>query len=145
MKHNVIGDIKKINYLTSEIDSLYHQSSVKLGISDSVSIILYSVWDEGESCLLSDIYKKSGISKQTVNSAIRNLEADNILYLEQHKGRAKKVILTDKGKGFVNQTIVRLQKAEANAFGTWSEEEINTYIQLMEKYVDCFRSQIEKL
>ena len=144
MKHNVIGAIKKINYLTSEIDSLYHQSSVKLGISDSVSIILYSVWDEGESCLLSDIYKKSGISKQTVNSAIRNLEADNILYLEQHKGRAKKVILTDKGKGFVNQTIVRLQKAEANAFGTWSEEEINTYIQLMEKYVDCFRSQIEK-
>lgn len=145
MKHNVIGAIKKINYLTSEIDSLYHQSSVKLGISDSVSIILYSVWDEGESCLLSDIYKKSGISKQTVNSAIRNLEADNILYLEQHTGRAKKVILTNKGKDFVNQTIVRLQEAEANAFGTWSEEEISTYIQLMEKYADCFRSQIEKL
>ncbi len=111
MKHNVIGAIKKINYLTSEIDSLYHQSSVKLGISDSVSIILYSVWDEGESCLLSDIYKKSGISKQD----------------------------------FINQTIVRLQEAEANAFATWTEEEINTYIQLMEKYADCFRSQIEKL
>ena len=93
----------------------------------------------------SDIYKKSGISKQTVNSAIRNLEADNILYLEQYKGRAKKVILTDKGKDFINQTIVRLQEAEANAFGTWTEEEINTYIQLMEKYADCFRSQIEKL
>lgn len=145
MKHNVIGAIKKINYLTSEIDSLYHQSSVKLGISDSVSIILYSVWDEGESCLLSDIYKKSGISKQTVNSAIRNLEADNILYLEQHKGRAKKVVLTDKGKEFVNQTIVKLQEAEVNAFDAWSEEEINTYIQLMEKYADCFRSQIENL
>lgn len=146
MKHHVTIDaMKRINYLTSELDSLYHQSSVKLGISDSVSIVLYSVWDEGDSCLLSAIYKKSGISKQTVNSAIRSLEADNILYLEQHTGRAKKVVLTDKGKDFVKQTIVKLQEAEVNAFDTWTEDEIDTYIRLMEKYADCFRSQIEKM
>lgn len=45
----------------------------------------------GNERLLSDIYKKSGISKQTVNSAIRSLEADGILYLEQYNGRAKKL------------------------------------------------------
>lgn len=137
--------INKINYLSSEIDALYHQASLKLGISDSVSIILYTVYDAGRSCLLSDIYKKSGISKQTVNSAIRGLEKDKILYLEQHTGRAKKVVLTDKGRNFVNETVGKLHEAEIRAFSTWSEEEISTYIHLMEKYTHCFRKQIENM
>lgn len=145
MNHYEIGAINKINYLSSELEALYHQASLKLGISDSVSIVLYTVHDVGESCLLSDIYKKSGISKQTVNSAIRGLEADNILYLEQHTGRAKRVVLTDKGKSFVKKTVGKLNEAEIRAFDTWSEEEIGTYIHLMEKYTHCFRKQIKNM
>lgn len=145
MNQNVIKAINKINYLSSEIEALYHQTSLKLGISDSVSVVLYTVYDVGDNCLLSDIYKKSGISKQTVNSAIRGLEADDILYLEQHTGRAKRVILTDKGKDFAKKTVGKLYEAEVQAFNTWSEEEISTYIHLMEKYTHCFRKQIEKM
>lgn len=44
----------------------------------------------------------------TKNSAIRGLEADGILYLKQHTGRSKKVILTDKGKDYVQRTSERL-------------------------------------
>ena len=145
MNQYEIGAINKINYLSSEIEALYHRASLKFGISDSVSIILYTVHDEGGSCLLSDIYKKSGISKQTVNSAIRGLEADDIIYLEQHTGRAKKVVLTDKGKDFVKRTVGKIREAEIQAFDTWSEEEISTYINLMEKYTHCFRKQIEMM
>lgn len=101
MKKNHIGEIKRINYLSNELEALYHQSSLKFGITDSVSIVLYTIYDSGNECLLTDIYKESGISKQTINSAIRALEADGILYLEQHNGRAKKVILTDKGRDYV--------------------------------------------
>lgn len=145
MNHNHKKEIHRINYLTIEMDSLYHHSSLKLGITDSVSVVLYSIYDAGGECLLSDIYKESGISKQTVNSAIRGLEADGILYLERHDGRAKKVILTDKGKEYVEKTAVRLYQAEVDAFDTWTEDEISTYIRLMEKYADCFRQQVEKL
>lgn len=145
MKNSHIKEIHKINYLNSEIEGLYHKASLKLGISDSVSIVLYTLYDEGEECLLSDIYRKSGISKQTVNSAIRSLEKDGILYLEQYTGRAKKVILTDNGKVFVKNTAARLCDAEIQSFGTWTEEEISTYIHLTEKYMKCFRQQVEKL
>ena len=145
MNQNGTNAVRKINYLSCELESLYHQSSLKLGISDSVSIILYTVYDAGDSCLLSEIYKKSGISKQTVNSAIRGLEADNILYLEKHTGRAKRVVLTDKGKEFAKNTVGKLYEAEIGAFGTWTGEEISTYIRLMEKYSHCFRKQIEKM
>lgn len=137
--------IHRINYLTSEMEALYHQSSLKLGITDSVSIVLYTIYDTGENCLLSDIYKKSGISKQTVNSAIRGLEADDILFLEQYTGRAKKIVLTEKGRDYVSKTVAKLYQAEVQAFESWTTEEINTYIHLMAKYVDCFHRQINAL
>lgn len=139
------NEIHRINYLTSEMEALYHQASLKLGITDSVSIVLYTIYDNGENCLLSDIYKKSGISKQTVNSAVRGLEADGILYLKQYTGKAKRIALTEKGKEYVNQTVAKLYEAEVRAFESWSSEEINTYIRLMEEYVDCFRKQIGAL
>ena len=145
MDRNHRKELHQINYLTMKMESLYHLSSLKLGITDSVSIVLYSIYDAGGECLLSDIYKGSGISKQTVNSAVRSLEADGVLYLEQHNGRAKKLVLTDKGRDYVQKTVARLYQAEINVFDSWTEEEISTYIQLMEKYADCFRQQIEKL
>ena len=137
--------ISKINYTCSEIDALYHQASLKLGISDSISVVLYTVYDLGDRCLLSEVYKKTGISRQTVNSAIRSLEADGILYLEQHTGRSKKIVLTDKGKKFVEETIGKLRMAEIQTFEAWSEEEIDTYIRLLEKYADYFQRQVEKM
>ncbi len=145
MKKNHINEIYRINYLTTEIEALYHLSSLKLGITDSVSIVLYSIYDAGNECLLSDIYRNSGISKQTVNSAIRSLESDGILYLEQHTGRSKKVFLTDKGIEYAQKTVARLLQAEMDAFDTWSDDDVISYIKLMEKYLDCFRIQIENL
>lgn len=145
MKTNHINEIRRINYLTAEMDALYHRASLKLRISDSVSVVLYSIYDADNDCLLSDIYKKSGISKQTVNSAIRSLEADGILYLEQYNGRSKRIVLTDKGKEYVQKTAARLFQAEIDAFASWTEDEVSSYIRLMEKYADCFRQQVENL
>lgn len=145
MEKNRFNEIKRINYLVNELDALYHQTSLKLGITDSVSIVLYTIYGSDDECLLTDIYKNSGISKQTVNSAIRALEKDGILYLEKYNGRAKKVILTDKGSDYLQKTAVRLYQAEMDAFDTWSDEEVDAYIRLVRKHVNCFRQQIEKL
>lgn len=145
MNTNVIQLIRKINYLFSEIDSLYHLVSVKLDISDSISSILYTIYEEGDECLLSHVYKKSGISKQTVNSAIRKLEKENILYLEKHSGKSKKIILTDKGKEYIKQTAALLYQAEIDAFSSWDDDDIYMYIHLLEKYKDSFAKQINNL
>lgn len=137
--------IHRINYLTSEMDAVYHQASRRLGISDSVCIILYTIYDAGGSCLLSEIYKQSGISKQTVNSALRGLEQKNILTLQQYKGRAKKVLLTAEGTAYAEQTAGRLFAAEMRAFDGWQTEEINAYLRLMEKFTTGLRAQTEKI
>ncbi len=145
METRICGRIHRINYLNAELDALYHRASLKLGLTDSASVVLYTICDNGEECLLSDIYKQSGVSKQTVNSAIRNLEKKRIIYLEQHSGRAKKVVLTDTGKEYVQKTTARLFEAEAAAYSSWTEEEISAHIGFMEKYIRSFREQVEKL
>lgn len=145
MKKSAFEKLHRINYLGAEMDALYHQVSRKLGISDSVMRALYTIYDNGGTCLLSDIYKQSGISKQTVNSAMRKLESDAILYLEPEKGRGKRVRLTEKGERYVEKTVARLYAAECEVFSGWPEEEIDTYIRFMEKFNDMFRNEVEKM
>ena len=145
MNKKIYDKVHLINHIISEMESLYHQVSLKMGISDSVSIVLYTIHVTEGICLLSDIYKKSGISKQTVNSAIRRLEDEGILYLEEHTGRSKKIILTEIGNKYINKTVAKLYEAEVQAFESWTKEEINTYVNLMEKYKDCFREKINAL
>lgn len=143
MDRTMFEKMHQINYLTSEMDALYHHASLKLGISDSVCRVLYTIYDSDGSCPLSDIYTKSGISKQTVNSAMRNLERDGMLYLEQLKGRAKLVQLTDKGREYAAQTVARIYDAEIRAFECWTEAELDEHIRRMEQYANAFRRQID--
>ncbi len=145
MNQEICSKIHRINYLIAEMDALYHQASLKIGLSDSACIVLYTIYDQGEECLLSDIYKQSGISKQTVNSALRILEKKQIIYLENISGRTKKVVLTAEGKEYVQNTVARLFDAEAAAFASWTEEEMNAYIGYMEKYTVLFQEQVKKL
>lgn len=145
MSQDLRAPIHKINYLTSEMNGLYHQASLKLGISDSVSIVLYSIYDAGGECLLGEIQKNSGISKQTIHSAVRSLESQGILYLEPYNGRFKKVFLTPKGRAYLEDTVARLYQAEVNAFESWTREEVEEYVRLMEKYLYSFGRQVEEL
>ena len=136
--------IHRINRITAEMDALYHQAALKLNLSDSSMFILYTIYEKGGRCPLNEI-NNSGICKQTINSAIRRLEAEGILYLEPLKGKSKIAVLTEKGEAFSMQTAARLLDAEEQAFGSWTEDEINAFIELNKKYLDCFKEQIEKI
>lgn len=137
--------IWQINYLTSEMSEQYHRASVKLGISDSVSIVLYTLFTEGNGCLLGDVVKKSGVSKQTVNSALRRLEAEGALFLEQADGRAKRIRITPKGEAMLAQTAAKLYEAECRAFAAWSDDEVQTYLRLMQKHYDSLAAEFANI
>lgn len=140
-----LRDIHRINYLTSEMDSLYHQASQQLGISDSVSVLLYTLYDKGVPCPLSVVYKSSGVSKQTINSALRKLEEENILYLIPDSGRSKQIVLTEQGEAYLQKTAAKLFAAEVRAFDGWEEEEVHAHVRLMEKYLNALRQEIQRL
>lgn len=145
MKNEANDPICRINYLTEEIDSMYHRAAVKLGISDSVLLILYVLYLNDGACLLHDIYGVYGTSKQTVNSALRKLEQEHYLYLEKFSGKEKKVYLTETGMAYAKKTAARLYAAECGAFSEWSKEDIARYLTLIEKHKKSLKEQIEAL
>lgn len=137
--------IHKINYLTSEMDALYHQVSLKQGISDSISMVLYVLYERGGECLLSEVYKDTGVSKQTVNSAVRRLEADGMICLEAYTGRSKRILLTEQGREMARNTVGKLLDAEVMAFAGWTDQEVQIHVSLMERYLEDFRNMIERI
>lgn len=138
-------DIRRIDHLSLDMEGLYHQASRKLGISDSVSRVLYTILDRGDPCPLSHIYRESGSSKQTIHSALRFLEKAGMLCLSGPEGRGRLVALTNRGKEYLLQTVARLYRAELRAFDSWTEEEMTTYLHLMEKHAQCLGREIEKM
>lgn len=112
----------RINCLAREPDSV-HQATLKMGMSDSVMFMMYIVYQGKGRCLLHDIRKNTGISKQTLNSALRKPEKDGIIYLEQSGGKTKTVCFTVKGRDYAANTAGRLFNAECNMFMPWTREE----------------------
>lgn len=137
--------LKRLNYSISAIESIYHDAACKFGISDSTMMILYTVSFMGGKCLLRDIYTLSGVRKQTINSAIRRLENDEMIYLENHNGKSKKVCFTDKGKNFADKTVVPLISAENRILESWSESDADLYIELTRRYAEDLKAQLNML
>lgn len=135
------SEMLRFNNLNSEIAALYHEAAVKLGISDSAMQILYTVCCFENDCIISDVCRMTGISKQTINSSLRKLEEDGILYLEQCGGRKKYIRLTEKGELLADKTARKIIEIENRIFARWSDEEKKMYIALTRKYLEMFREE----
>lgn len=144
MEKSSLSSLKRYNHLVGEIDAVYHEASLKLGMSDSVSKILYTICNVGSSCLLHDICKQTGLSKQTVHSAIRNLEAKEMVTLELVGGKSKKVCLTEKGEIFAQKTARRLIDMENRILSSWPKEDVQTYLKLTERFLVDLKECVDK-
>ena len=138
-------DLKRYNHLIGEINAVYHEISLKLGLSDSAMNILYTICEHGTECPLQEICRLSGLSKQTINSSIRKLESEGIVYLESLGPKSKKVCLTEQGKLLTKQTAGQILRIENNIFASWPQEDVEKYIALTEAYLLALRRKADKL
>ena len=119
--------------------------SLKLGISDSAMAILYTVCDSGDCCPLQEICRRSGIRKQTLNSALRKLEQEDIVYLKSVGPRNKTVCLTPKGRQLAQRSAVQIIEAENDIFASWPEEDVDAFLALTEKFLTALRKKAQQL
>lgn len=137
--------MRRFNHLVGEIDGVYHEMSLKLGLSDSAMIVLYTICDSGSSCPLRDICLRSGLSKQTVNSALRKLEAEGVVYLEPVSARSKSVCLTEAGQALAAKTAGRIIRIENDIFDSWPQADAEQYLELTERFLLALREKAEQL
>ncbi|MCI8623488.1 MAG: winged helix-turn-helix transcriptional regulator [Provencibacterium sp.] len=138
-------EMERFNYLMGEINAIYHDLALKLGLSDSAMDILYTICDNAGPCLLQEICRKSGSSKQTINSALRKLEAEDIVYLESAGAKNKRVCLTAKGKELAERTAMRVIKMENDIFSSWPEEDRKKHLELTERYLRTLCQKAQEL
>lgn len=137
--------LKSFNYLLNEIQAVYHDMCVKLGLSDSAMIILYTICDYGGECMLQEIVRVTGISKQTINSSIRRLEEEGYIKLNLIGGKNKNVVFTDKGYEFAKNTVIKIMDIENEVYSSWTKEDIDKYLELTEKYLRQIKEKSETL
>lgn len=140
-----LSSVKRLNHLIGEIEAAYHESSLRLGIADSVSKILYTICITGDRCPLSEICRQTGLSKQTVNSALRRMETDHIVFLEAVDGKAKDVCLTEYGMEFTRRTAQQLILIENRIFASWDASEVQQYLDLTERFLKNLKEQVCRL
>lgn len=87
--------LKRLNCLLSEMDAAYHEAAQRQGQNDSSSRILYALCELGSPASLRAVCESTGLSKQTVNSALRKLEADG--FISGAVRRAEQARLPDGG------------------------------------------------
>ena len=75
--------------IESLIGCAYHEAALKMHLADSELCILYTLHTHGPGCLQSTLYKETGLTKTTVNSALKKLEKGGTLYLTPGPGRVK--------------------------------------------------------
>lgn len=137
MQENELNEFNGIHY---EMNAIYREIAVKIGLSDSGFAILYVMATSEEDLVTQKTIAQSyGISKQTINSSIRKLESEGILRLEEHCTKNRKLFLTEKGKRFVADKIMPIVAAEMYALQKMSKEERDLFLRLSKKHMQMTR------
>ena len=138
-------EMKRVNHLIGEIDRVYHEIALKLELSDSVMMILYTICDSGVRCPLQDICKRSGLSKQTINSALRKMEAEGLIFLTSSSGKNKDVCLTEEGICLMNRTAGRVLQMENDIMAAWPKEDVEKYLELTKRFLLDLQQKAKEL
>lgn len=81
----------------------------------------------------------TGISKQTISSALRRLEADALVRLEAVDGKQKRVCLTEQGFALAEKTAKIELDMEAAILDGWSGGDRDAYLRLTKRYLEDLR------
>ena len=126
-----------------DLESIYEMFPKLCGLSGTEYWAL-SMIHEGITTQHS-ICENLSISRQTVNSAFRQLKKRGLIYLEtmDNNLRVKQIHLTKEGKEFVDREITNMHKLEENVWKAMDKEEKIMITKLLCKYKSLLLNEIE--
>lgn len=146
MDKNTKRQIDVINQRIKELGAVYRMAAVKSGGSDS-EVYIWSILLNSES---EDEYSKYdlcellSLPKQTINSIVSNLIKKGFVFLEHVPGtRNRKVIrLTKEGLAYGTEKIMWIFRAEEKTLEQTDPVQVQTCIELTEKFITLLKKEI---
>ena len=127
---------QQINQLDRQIGGIYHEAALKMGFSDSELWILYALSVSAAGCRQTELCQSTGMTKTTVNSALKKMEEAGVLYRAPGSGRNTLVFLTEQGAALAERTVCRLIKAENESYEDWTPEEQSVFLRLNRDFME---------
>ncbi len=145
MERNVKKEILRNNQQFGKLNALYHKLSQFYDISDSESEILYYLVSSEKDVPIQEIICFTCSPKQTVNSALRNMEKKEWITLRKIDSKSKLVCLTQKGKKQAKQSVEKILDIEKEVFLSINQEEVEKYLEFADKFNEKLEEKLNRL
>lgn len=138
--------LKRYNTITKENDEIYRDIARKFGVSEYAFWILYFLRTEYGEPVQSEICSSFFQPKQSVNSALKKLEAEGYITLETGSSRRRKqIVLTPAGIKLCRETVDPVIEAEKRALGSLSAEQQEVFMTLYEQFTKQLKINIQSV
>lgn len=137
---NILKDarqqLREFNEILKETDAIYDNLAKQSGLSDCAFWIMYALRDSEGECTQKELCEQWTFSKQTVNSAIKNLEKNGYIVLtaSNEDKRSKHIRLNEQGILFAKENIDFVFRLEELALLRMSPSERIAMVDLNRTY-----------
>lgn len=151
MNKDLENQIISFNNLYKNYDALFQSFEKQVGLPRAISGVLFTLEEYRIAgrrvCTQKDITDLMLYSKQSINSAIRQLVLDGYVTLESIRGnkKSKNICLTEKGERLIQEKISKIATAEYRAFSRLSEEERKELLYLFSKVSGFLKEEFEEV
>lgn len=137
---------RSFDRLYRKTDRLYYDMAHTCGLSESAYWVMYAIYVSGGTATVRSLVEECVASKQTINSALRSLEAKGLVEMSFCEGskKSKFVALTEAGTAFADRRIAPACAAERRAFDVLDADEQAELIRLVEKYVEGVEAELAR-
>ena len=137
--------LQEFNRIFKEFNMIYRDAALKLGLSNSVFDIFYTICESGDCCTQKYICDATFLPKQIVHSAIQKLDAEGLVELKPGKGRSVNICLTPLGEEELHTLINPVFELENAVFESMSANDTEKMLELNNRYLSILREQFSKL
>ena len=131
--------------LLSSMYNIYHEASLRMGLSDAEHITLYILCHSGGVCDKSELYKKSGLTRMALATALNKLQSDECITVSRNPDKSVTVSLTEKGADFSDQTVKKIMDIEKEVLTSWNEKDRRAIIELCDRYLNQIREKVQDI
>lgn len=135
---DIKAKVRRIMAAAYNIDGVYTYLS-KISRSNATEQEIFYALNDGKLHSQKTISEEWCIPKTTLNTIIKNCEAEGLITLERSgKGRELYIRLTEMGKAHAEQLLQPIYEAEAAALNRTLEKYGDGFIEAMEYFVEEF-------
>ncbi|MDO4262317.1 MAG: MarR family transcriptional regulator [Eubacteriales bacterium] len=147
MEGTLTAQLAAFNQVYKDMDDLYHEYARKWGMSDAAMWILYFIQESDTPKTQKELCDEWCYSRQTVNSALKNMESKGLIRFACAEGnrKNKQILLTEEGQELSDRVIRPLVEAELAALDSLGEAGRGELLLRLKQYLSMLHRGVESL